>query len=442
MPLYQSESGNLTLTASGDTMITRRLSVFDEPRYLSLIDLFRDADVGYTNLEMLIHDFEHSPGMAGGTFTGAHPRSLDELRWAGIDLVSTANNHSHDYGEGGVLTNLAHLERSDLAYAGTGRNQAEARAPGYLDTRAGRVALISASSTFSEAGRAMEQRPDINGRPGLNALRHSATYTVDRPAFDALRRVSRNLGFEAANAAQVRFRPKGTVMRDTDTQLGFLGRKFALGEEFSTSTAPNRRDMEENLKWIRDARRMADWVFVSFHCHESGKTRDEPPEFLTTFARACIDAGADAFLGHGPHITRAVEIYEGKPIFYSLGNFIFQNDTVRWQPAYNYESVGLGPEHTPADFYDRRSENDARGFPGDPIYWSSVVARCEYRARELHRVTLHPIDLGHDKPRSQRGRPVTADPKASKQILNRIARLSRPRATRLTIKDNIAIIEP
>ena len=87
-----------------------------------------------------------------------------------------------------------------------------------------------------------------------------------------------------------------------------------------------------------------------------------------------------------------------KPIFYSLGNFIFQNDTVRWQPAYNYESVGLGPEHTPADFYDRRSENDARGFPGDPIYWHSVVARCEYRAHKLRRVTLHPIDLGHDKP--------------------------------------------
>ena len=442
MTLYEAESGNLTLAASGDTMITRRLSVFDEPRYLSLIDLFRDADVGYTNLEMLIHDFEHSPGMAGGTFTGAHPSCLEELRWAGIDLVSTANNHSYDYGEGGVLTNIAHLERSGIAYAGTGRNQSEARAPGYLDTRAGRVALISASSTFSEAGRAMEQRPDIGGRPGLNALRHSVTYTVDRPAFDALRRVSRRLGFEAANAAQVRFRPKGTVMADSDTRLGFLGRKFELGEDFAAATAPNRRDMEENLKWIRDARRMADWVFVSFHCHESGETRDDPPEFLTTFARACIDAGADAFLGHGPHITRAVEIHNGKPIFYSLGNFIFQNDTVRWQPAYNYESVGLGPEHTPADFYDRRSENDTRGFPGDPIYWNGVVAQCEYRARELRRVILHPIDLGHDKPRSQRGRPVMADGKSARHSLDRIARLSQRLGTNVQIQDNAAIIEP
>ena len=442
MTLYDAESGNLTLVASGDTMITRRLSVFKEPRFLSLVDLFRNADVGYTNLEMLMHDFEHSPGMAGGTFTGSDPANLEELSWAGINLVSTANNHSYDFGEGGVLTNIGHLKRIGMAFAGTGNNQSEARAPGYLDTSAGRVALISASSTFSEAGRAMDQRPDLPGRPGLNALRHSVTYTVDRPAFDSMKRVSRNLGFEASNAAQRRFRPKGTVMEDNDTQLGFLGRKFVLGEDFGKSTRPNRRDMDENLKWIRDASRMADWVFVSFHCHESGGTTDEPPEFLQTFARACIDAGADAFLGHGPHITRAVEIYEGKPIFYSLGNFIFQNDTVKWQPAFNYESVGLGPESTPADFYDRRSENDTRGFPGDMIYWNSVVARCEYRAGALHRIELHPIDLGHGKARSQRGRPVLASGRSSQHSLERIRRLSEPLGAEVRVSNGVGVIEP
>ena len=442
MTLYEAESGNLTLVASGDTMITRRLSVFREPSFLSLVDLFRDADVGYTNLEMLFHDFEHSPGMAGGTFTGSDPANLAELRWAGIGLVSTANNHSYDYGEGGVLTNMAHLKKAGLAFAGSGRSQSEARAPGYLDTPAGRVALISASSTFSEAGRAMDQRPDLSGRPGLNALRHSTTYTVDRPAFDSMKRVSRRLGFETANAAQRRFRPIGTVMEDTDTQLGFLGKKFVLGERFAVSTAPNRRDMEDNLKWIRDARRMADWVFVSFHCHESGDTRDEPPEFLKTFARACVDEGADAFLGHGPHVTRAIEIHNGRPIFYSLGNFIFQNDTVRWQPAYNYESLGLGPEHTPADFYDRRSELDTRGFPGDPVYWNSVVAKCEFESSSLSRIVLHPIDLGHGKARSQRGRPVMAEGQSARHSLNRVARLSRGFGVEVRIRDGVGVIEP
>ena len=440
--LYESESGNLTLVAGGDTMITRPLSVFREPRFLSLVDLFRDADVGYTNLEMLMHEFEHAPGMAGGTFTGSDPANLRELRWAGINLVSTANNHSYDYGEGGVLTNIRHLKASGLVFAGTGRNLSEARAPGYLDGPAGRIALIAASSTFHEAGRAMDQRPDVMGRPGLNAVRHSVTYTVDRPAFDSMRRVSRKLGFEAHNAAQRRFRPIGSVMEDTDTQIGFLGRRFVLGDEFGKSSRPNRRDMDANVKWIQDARRMADWVLVSFHCHESGATRDEPPEFLTTFAHACIDAGADAFLGHGPHVTRGVEIYQGRPIFYSLGNFIFQNDTVRWQPAQNYEALDLGPDATPADFYDRRSDGDTRGFPGDPIYWRGVVVKCEFRSKELERITVHAIDMGHDRPRSQRGRPVLADGRTRRDSLDRIKRLSKKFGVDVRISDGVGVVSP
>ena len=438
--LYEAEAGNLTLVASGDTMITRRLSVFREPDFLSLVDLFRSADVGYTNLEMLMHDFEHSPGMAGGTYTASDPANLKELTWAGINLVSTANNHAYDYGEGGVLTNLRHLKASGLAYAGTGANLSEAMAPGFLDTPAGRVALIAASSTFHEAGRAIDQRPDLRGRPGLNAVRHSVTYTVDRSSFDSMRHVSRRLGFEAHNAAQRRFRPPGTVTADSDSEIRFLGRRFVPGEGFGVSTKPYARDMEGNLKWIEDARRMADWVLVSFHCHESGETRDEPPEFLKTFAYACIDSGADVFLGHGPHVTRGIEIYKKKPIFYSLGNFVFQNDTVRWQPAPNYESVGLDPDATPADFYDRRSDDDTRGFPGDPIYWNSIVAKCEFRSKKLDRITLHAIDMGYRKPRSQRGRPVLAGGSVRRKALDRIKRLSKEFGVDVRIDDGVGVV--
>ena len=52
-----------------------------------------------------------------------------------------------------------------------------------------------------------------------------------------------------------------------------------------------------------------------------------PADFIPIFARAVIDAGADVFVGHGPHVLRGIEIYKGKPIFYSLSNFIFQNET-------------------------------------------------------------------------------------------------------------------
>ena len=92
--LYEAQAGNLTMVASGDTMITRRMSVFREDDFLRLRQLYHDADVGFTNLEMLMHEYEHSPGMAGGTFTASDPKNLRELEWLGINLVSTANNHS------------------------------------------------------------------------------------------------------------------------------------------------------------------------------------------------------------------------------------------------------------------------------------------------------------------------------------------------------------
>ena len=439
--LYDAESGDFTLVAGGDTMITRRLRVFKEDSFLGLKRLFQDADVRFTNLEMLMHEFEHSPGAAGGTFTGSDPKNLKELEWLGINLVSCANNHSYDYGEAGVLTNLAHLRDSDLVYAGTGRNLSEARAPGYLDTPQGRVALISASSTFSESGRALDQRPDIKGRPGLNALRFSETHTVDRTAFDELRRISSGLGLEALKDAQRRFKPKGMVPEDTDTEFRFMGKKFLLGEEFGVTTRLNARDLEGNLRWVKDARRMSDWVLVSVHCHESGGHRDEPPGFLEDFARRCIDEGADVFIGHGPHVTRGIEIYKGKPIFYSLGNFIFQNDTVRWQPSFNYDLLKLDAGATPADFYDARSEMDSRGFPGDSIYWESVVIRCEFRKRNVHRISLHPIDLGHGRPRGQRGRPMLAGPDTAEKVLTRMQRLSKPFGTAIRVEKGVGLVQ-
>ena len=84
---------------------------------------------------------------------------------------------------------------------------------------------------------------------------------------------------------------------------------------------------------------LADIVIVSLHCHESGANRSVPADFIPIFAKAVIDAGADVFVGHGPHVLRGIEIYKGKPIFYSLSNFIFQNETVLRMPEDSYEAV-------------------------------------------------------------------------------------------------------
>jgi hypothetical protein len=79
----------MTLALTGDAIITRRLSVYDEPDFLEMIELIRGADAAFTNLEMLFHDFEPYPAhQSGGTWMRGDPALLEELTWAGIDMVS------------------------------------------------------------------------------------------------------------------------------------------------------------------------------------------------------------------------------------------------------------------------------------------------------------------------------------------------------------------
>ena len=186
---------------------------------------------------------------------------------------------------------------------------------------------------------------------------------------------------------------------------------------------------------------MSNWVIMSFHCHERTSVPSEPPDFLVDFAHACIDAGPDIFLGHGPHITKGLEIYKNKPISYSLGNFIFQNDTVKWQPSQNYDMYNLNFNSTPADFYDTRSDNGSRGFSSNSIYWESVVAKIKFDSFRLSNVELFPINLGHGKHRSISGRPVLADKNIGNKILTRIRTLSEKYGTVVKVQDNIGKIE-
>ncbi len=91
----------VTFALTGDSIITRKLSVYSEPAFTRVIELIRGADVAVTNLEMLFHDFEPSAmSSSGGTYMRAEASLAKDLVWAGVDLVSRANNHTGDSGVG------------------------------------------------------------------------------------------------------------------------------------------------------------------------------------------------------------------------------------------------------------------------------------------------------------------------------------------------------
>lgn len=426
----QSPDGNFRIALTGDSIIERRLSVYDDPGYLQMIEGIRTADAAFTNFEMLVHNFEFAGApVSGGTYMGAPPWVIDELKWAGFRLFATANNHSFDFGTEGLLSNIRHLEQAGVVFAGTGENLARARAPAYLDTPKGRIALISCTSTFSPLSPAGEQRPDLKGRPGLNPLRFKTTYIVEPATLETIRQLAR-MGSSAP--------AEGT--RDT---VRFLGATFRAGDKPGIKTEPDPRDLAGILAGIREARRQADWVVVSIHAHEGAPgDREKPAEFLAAFAHAAIDAGADVFVGHGPHVLRGIEIYKGKPIFYSLANFVFENDLVPFQPQENYDSMNLPLTATPADFYDARSNNDTRSFPADREMWESVVAQATFNSkREVIKIELQPIVLGFHQSRTHRGRPVPATGDAATSILDRVAKVSASFGTSIEIRQGIGVVD-
>jgi poly-gamma-glutamate synthesis protein (capsule biosynthesis protein) len=413
-----------TMALARDSIITRRLSVYQEPAFLKLIDFVRGADVAFTNLEMLFHDYEpYAMNDSGGTYMRADPALVKELVWAGFDLVSRANNHTGDYGALGMRLTTKYVADAGLVQAGVGESLAEAREPKFLETAKARVALIAAASTFTDHSRAGRTRGDMPARPGLSPLRFTTTYVVSREHLEALRATMKQLGMRAPESGD---------------SLQMLGSRFVVGDPPGVRTAPLKEDVDEIAAVVSSAHRLADYVIVTFHGHEGQMgDRSKPADFLVAFAHAAVDAGADVVVGHGPHVLRGIEVYKGKPILYSLGDFIFQNDTLLRLPSENYEPYHLGPEAQVADFNDARSDHEKRGFPADREIWESVVALARWQGDRLAAVELHPITLGFGQPPAERGRPKLAPPDLAKKIMDDLIARSRSFGTTITFENGI-----
>jgi poly-gamma-glutamate capsule biosynthesis protein CapA/YwtB (metallophosphatase superfamily) len=188
---------------------------------------------------------------------------------------------------------------------------------------------------------------------------------------------------------------------------------------------PSDEDTRRILQSIGEARKKADLVIVYEHNHIFAKPeRLGPPEWLKKWTHAEIDAGADIVVMHGAPLLHGVEIYRGHPIFFDLGNFIFQ----------------VPPPDTLLD---------------EPILWESVVAYVEFQGRNLQSIQFRPIaqnKTGEGQPDvheehtdnlflQTRGLPKLATGEQAHYILERLADLSRPFGTTVVVNGGIAEIK-
>jgi poly-gamma-glutamate capsule biosynthesis protein CapA/YwtB (metallophosphatase superfamily) len=450
--MYEAESGHTSIAVAGDCLFTRPVAMFREEAFLGIRELLHEADARFANLESSVHRFldgPHAQHQGGGTYMTTEPALLEDLKWLGINMLACGSSHADDYGWDGVMETIRHLDDTGITHAGSGRNLAEARSPGYLETPRGRIGLVAVNAQFHESYRAGEQRADTAGHPGVNGLRHHTVYQLDRGLLDDLRRVGTAIGLDMEETRREYQGDPGRG-RHGDDRYSFLGNRFTVAPEPGVTSYSDQRDLDANLRQISGAKAMADRVLVSLHNHEQGgptlftaKHRsdvEDPADFAIDFAHKAIEAGADVFAGHGPQVPAAVEIYKGRPVFHGLGCFIFQIETLRYLPAEAYERYGLDGSATPGDFVQARYANDTRGHTADPLQYEQLFAVCDFAGEELKEVRLYPLELGFGKPRGQRGRPLLASGETAERIISRVARISKRYGTDVQFRDGIGVI--
>ncbi len=433
---------------TGDSIIARPFLIGQGNTLLK--QLIQSTPFAFTNLEVLPIDFK---GYHAARSDGAHfaaPKSvLADLKHAGFNLFSCANNHMLDYGESGLKELMHNLKENNMSFSGVGSTLGEASAPTYIDINNTVVSLVSCASTVFPETVAGERNDFTEGRYGVNPMRYDLEYHLDEENFSNMSQLFVSLGLDQMMRQSQDLGFVSRAMESNDDVLYFndfnhrvqngISAKFVNSGINEIKTFVNQKDAERQMKWIEEAKTRSDICIVSLHAHESKYERQFPADFIGEFAKQAIDHGADIVVCHGPHLLRGIEMYEGKPIFYSLGNFIGMNDLVEVLPKGSYERFGIDSQLLPSKVFEIRSEGGTKGFPGLDDFWITVVPVITFDAGHVSEILLHPVRL-HNESVQHRGKPYLVSGSEARHILEHISELSVPYGTEISMTSDVGVV--
>ena len=426
----------IRLCATGDSILLGPIPAEYEPISAPLIEFIRQADIRIVNMETTLTDFDrYASTFCGGTWLSASPLVLNDLDRFGFQYYSFANNHSMDYASGGVESTLKALKDHGVAFSGSGMDLESATRHAVVRTPKGSFGFIAVTATCDDSGRAGDPQGPIPGRPGVNMLRHKEIFSVNSKHMEALK--------EIAAATKINGRQdnskKGGYTLDTPGIFNLGTLNFLLAEVEGKFTVPNTADSERNLAAIRRACQEVDHVVICLHSHEiPGLTDDEPDYFVKTFAHDCIEAGASAVICSGTHQIKAVELWQGRPIFYSIANFIFQSDHVSFLPADFYEKYSVPREYNAEEALAVRSDHGRRGLQTDFSNYMGLVPMLVFdNDGKLTDLLIQPTELCFSEGKALKGLPRKADPETFERIFARLCQLSESYGTVFTVEDGL-----
>jgi poly-gamma-glutamate synthesis protein (capsule biosynthesis protein) len=425
-----AEKQDITISAVGDCLISNKVNFYKDQPFTQLVEILRHADCTYGNCETTFYSPEDGfPAYkAFDPNVYCYPWGADELKWLGIDLMSTANNHIMDFDYEGLFATLKHLDRVGIIHSGAGKDLEQASRPGYFECEKGRVSLVSFTSWIPEKNhQASMPSAYMKGKPGLSPLNVDWVVQLDEEKFARIKKfredIIKDLGLPL---------PK----EEEGKELKMGENKYVKGDKVEVLLSANKKDMERIKESIKIAKRNSRLVIVSQHEHIGKISEEGPTKFQEDFARSCIDAGADMFVGTGAHQLWGIEIYKGKPIFYCLGNFFFQSPLRIISPE-AYQRVGLPPETKDPTLYEEKFDEFFTKIP----VWDSVVPIVTFDGQDkVKEIKLYPIYLLKDKTIYLRGTPRLADPEKAKLIIDQLSKISKPYNTSITFKKGVGNI--
>lgn len=417
-----------TILSVGDAILLERFPENYDVTPIS--EIVSKADVKLFNLENVLSDRQiYASSYCGGTWLLAKEDTLDDTLSFGFNGCSFANNHTMDFSYDGLFDTLQAVKKRNIPICGAGKDLEEASDYAIIDTPNGKCALISLCATFNDAARAGYSSDYLSGRPGLNPLRFSIEYHINAKHMEALCEMSAATHIDGRRN---RSRMGGYTPMPPEGCFGFGEYNFRESEVEGKFSKVNSNDMKRTENTIKKALEECENVIVNIHSHEiKHDTDDEPDDFLIEFCRKCIDCGASAVIGTGTHQLKAVEIYKDKPIFYSLGNFIFQSDMVFCMPDDFREKYNMPHGLTAKEQIAERAKLGNGGLHNDVNNFRSLMPFMTFEDRKLTELKLYPLRLD-----MHTGFPALADEVETQIIFDYLCDRNKQFGTKIAIKND------
>ncbi|MBI4329778.1 MAG: CapA family protein [Chloroflexi bacterium] len=375
MPKKPVPGETVVIHLAGDAA-PRRIDYGESPEsiYAMVRGKVKKADISFCHLERSLSTKGCLQYRARPTWYGRHhPDNVKSLVYGGFNVASHASNNCFDYGPEALQETLEVLRHNNIRAVGAGKDIAEARKPVIIENKGVKIGFLAYCSVMDVEYEAREDKP------GCNPIRVSTYYEVDEPQPGNLPRVI-------------------TVPLEQDV-----------------------RAMEEDIHKLRD---QVDVLIVSQHwgLHRQGVLAMYQP----TVGHRAIDAGADFVAGHHSSFVQQIEVYKGKAIFYSLGNFGLETPHHLKPPpgvVFNKASTQVEPG------WER--------YPGPRERRYTTMAKCIAGKNGIQRVSFFP---GWINQRTEPELLSRSDPRFQ-EVLDYSQRLCDGTGTRLTVEADEVIVD-